>query len=71
MEKLETIPYTKFTSKEIIKLHPQENLKIALKEIDRNIYGGFGDADIKSKFETLRNYSEERLNVKLEEVQNA
>ena len=71
MEKLETIPYTKFTSKEIIKLHPQENLKTALSKIDRNIYGGFGDTDIKSKFETLRNYSEERLNVKLEEVQNA
>ncbi len=71
MEKLEGIPYTKFTSKEIVKLHPQENLKIALSEIDRNIYGGFGDADIKSKFGALRNYSEERLNVKLEEVQNA
>ncbi len=71
MEKLETIPYTKFTTKEIIKQHPQENLKMALREIDRNIYGGFGDDDIKSKFETLRKYSEERLNVKLEEVKNA
>ncbi len=71
MEKLEAVPYTKFTTKEIIKLHPEKKLKVALQEIDKNIYGGFGDGDNKTKFERLRSYSEERLNLILKEVKNA
>jgi hypothetical protein len=68
MENLEQYPYTKSTSREILKLVSDGNLDQALKTIDRVIYGGFTATAEPFKF--LQAYSQQRFEKKEAEVKN-
>lgn len=68
MEDLEKYPYTKFTSKEIIRLASDQQLHQALKAIDGSIYGGRGSSV--EAFQALQHFSAQRFQIKEDEVKN-
>lgn len=68
MERLESHPYTKLTTKETALIIRDEELTNNLKEIDRAIYSE-RPAQI-NFFEGLRAFADQRFNKKLEEVQH-
>jgi hypothetical protein len=68
MEDLENYPYTKSTSREIIRLEGDEALKQALGSIDRSIYGD--QVSSPDYFRHLQHYSQRRFQKKEEEVKN-
>ncbi len=70
MEKLEDRPYTKLTSKEIVRLADAGDLSGALKEIDRSIYSASGIDSVFKSFETLEDITGERYKKKVMEVKN-
>lgn len=70
MEKLEKEPYTKMTSKELIRLHSDHRLKENLRSIDRYIYGNVKDRPVQENFEKLLDYSRERYEIRREEVRH-
>jgi hypothetical protein len=70
MERLEKEPYTKMTSKELIQLHADQRLKDNLRSIDRYIYGNVKDRPVHENFEKLLEYSKERYQLRVEEVQH-
>lgn len=66
MEKLNEVPYTKFTSREIINKEKDEPLGNALHLIDRMIYGGSSYSA--ESFDTLRSFANNQFNQKLKEI---
>ncbi len=68
LESLEKVPYTKLTTREIVRNEENEHLKSALKNIDRNIYGRILDKELFRYFETLEDISLEKYRKKVEEV---
>jgi ABC-type multidrug transport system fused ATPase/permease subunit len=68
LEQLEKRPYTKLTTRETIEMEPNEKLAINLKMIDRAIYGN--QTSVNEPLEVLKNFAEERFQIKLEEVKN-
>lgn len=68
MENLEKFPYTKFTSREIVRLVSDDNLDKALRSIDRGIYGGLSSSIAPFKF--LQSYSQQRFQKKEAELKN-
>ncbi len=68
MEDLERSPYTKFTSREIVRLVNDSQLENSLRVIDRGIYGGFLSSV--DSFRFLQSYSEQRFHKKESEVKN-
>jgi hypothetical protein len=69
MERLEQKPYTKFTSKEIAEVEKNAALSNALQIIDRFIYGGVAEHHLQP-LATLRNYSEQQFQRRIQEVQH-
>ncbi|MGF1638721.1 MAG: hypothetical protein ACFCUU_16725 [Cyclobacteriaceae bacterium] len=71
MEKLEKTPYTKLTSKEISKKHPESaELSNTLRHIDKSIYSDQHDARLHLQFEFLLSFSTQQHNQRLKEVQH-
>ncbi len=70
LESLEKIPYTKLTTKEILKGEENEKLRAALKSIDRSIYGRISEKELFKQFETLEDICQEKYNKKVEEVKH-
>jgi len=68
MEKLEKSPYTKFTTKEIIQTYKDKSLVVALRTIDRAIYGGKEENEIKKRFEDLLSFSDQLYRKRLEKL---
>lgn len=68
LESLESVPYTKLTTREILRNEENEHLKTALKNIDRNIYGRVIDKELFKHFETLEDICLEKYRRKVEEV---
>ncbi len=71
MENLQGQPYTKMTTKEIIKLPTAESVGQDLRAIDRNIYGRQNNGKIIRNFEQLQDYSDEQYHKKLEEIKSS
>ncbi len=69
MENLVESPYSKLTSKEILDKEKNERLGIALRTIDRVVYGGVPSPSEQS-FESLRLYCEQQFQSKLEQIKN-
>ncbi|MBK5277402.1 MAG: hypothetical protein JJE09_00920 [Bacteroidia bacterium] len=69
MENLVQTPFSKLTSKEIIRLDQNEQLGSALHSIDRAVYGGINSSSEQS-LESLRLYCEQQFRIKLEETKN-
>ncbi len=70
LEKLDRQPITKLTTKEITQVYPNNDLKNTLREIDRSLYGGIQVKNMEDMFDSLEKFSFERLNLKIEEVNN-
>lgn len=70
MEKLEDRPFTKYTSKEILKVGFEKELKTVLQTIDRSIYGAIGDEEMHKNFEALEDFTLERYQTKTKEVKH-
>jgi hypothetical protein len=70
LEKLRSQPYSKLTSKEIVALASHQKIEDYLKIIDRNIYGGSKDLDVKSAFEQLLSFSVEQFTARIKEIKN-
>jgi hypothetical protein len=69
MESLEARPYTKLTTKEILKLASDERLRLALQRVDRLVYAG-DQTFSEEAFDELRLYSQEQFSKKTEEVKH-
>ncbi len=69
MEGLVDWPFTKFTTKEILQLVSDENLKQALHYIDRMVYASDRAFSIEA-FEQLRAFSQAQFTKKIEEVKH-
>lgn len=67
--KLEGEPYTSYTTKELLKLAPVKSIETVLKNIDRAIYGKPITLPVSELFQ-LKNFSQERFEEKVKEVQN-
>ncbi len=70
MEKLERMPISKLTTKEILVLHNNSTLRDNLKTIDRCIYGGEKGSDLFASFDYLMRFSVEVYNDKIGEIKN-
>lgn len=70
MERLEDRPFTKYTTKEILRSGYDESLKQTLMDIDRSIYGHFETDGIHRNFESLEDFTLERYRLKLKEITN-
>jgi hypothetical protein len=68
MEELEEYPYTRSTSREILRTFSNVNLGNALRTIDRGIYGGYG-APVEP-FQFLQTYSQQQFQKREAEVRN-
>lgn len=71
MEKLEKVPYTKLTTKEIVLVQNSSSLEETLKSIDKNIYSPIEVSALQNDFEFLKDYSEDRYNHVTELIKNA
>lgn len=71
LEKLEKVPFTKMTTKEILKVHNNEQLINTLKAIDGNIYGGKKVGELFPLYDILLNYSSFVCDKKIENIKNA
>lgn len=71
MERLEKIPYTKLTTKEIVLVQKSSSLEETLKSIDKNIYSPIEVSALQNDFEFLKDYSEDRYNHVTEVIKNA
>lgn len=71
MERLEKIPYTKLTTKEIVLVQKSTSLEETLKSIDKNIYSPIEVTALQNDFEFLKDYSEDRYNHVTEVIKNA
>ncbi len=70
LEWLEKMPISKLTTKEILVLHTDEQLKENLKLIDRSIYGGETGNDIFTAFDYLMKFSIEIYDQKIIDIKN-
>ncbi|WPP48137.1 hypothetical protein [Catalinimonas niigatensis] len=71
MERLDRLPYTKLTTKEIVSSPAGEPLLNDLKAIDRGIYGKYANGELIRHFEHLEQHTNNRFKQKIEEIKNA
>ncbi|MDF9800535.1 hypothetical protein OKW21_005798 [Catalinimonas alkaloidigena] len=71
MERLDQMPYTKLTTKEIVNSPAGEPLQQDLKAIDRSIYGRHANGELIRYFEHLEQHTNHRFKQKIEEIKNA
>ena len=68
MEKLEKIPYTTLTTKEVAQYHQDPDFQKTLKNMDKNIYGRFKAEEANADLAHLKTFAQERYTEKVEEV---
>lgn len=71
LQKLEKVPYTTYTTKEISKLFDYNQLTSSLQNFDRAIYGGFIKDDMTNSMEYLKETAIRKYQSKQQEVKNA
>jgi len=70
LERLESVPYTKLTSKEILAQDKNAELQDTLKEIDKTVYGKIEQQEIYKHFQEIEDFTQHRYSLALEEVKN-
>lgn len=71
LEKLEQLPYTKLTTKEIMTLTHAQELKDSLKQIDQSIYGRHMDESIYKHFQAVEDYTQHRYGHIIDEIKHS
>ena len=70
MERLEQAPYTKMTTKEIIKLPSEQELTDDLKAIDRSIYGHHLNGELIGHFKHLEKHTDHRYEQRYRDIKH-
>ncbi len=70
LEKLERQPYTKYTTKEILTMERNSELKDTLKEIDKTVYGKIEQTDIYQRFQDIEDFTQHRYSMALDRLKN-
>lgn len=70
MERLERAPYTKMTTKEIVKLPHEQPLVEDLKAIDRSIYGHHLNGELIGHFEHLEKHTHQRYEQRYRDIKH-
>ncbi len=68
LERLEGMPYTKLTTKEIITFEQNQEFKETLRLLDSNIYGEFKKSDINGLVSKLKEFGVDRFIQKIDEL---
>jgi hypothetical protein len=68
LEQLERRPYTKLTTRETLKMIPNDELGTSLHQIDRAIYGH--QTSVAESLDQLKKFADERFHKKFEEVKH-
>lgn len=71
LERLEGMPYTKLTTREIVTLEQNQEFTDTLRLIDSNIYGQFNKSDIKDSLTRLKEFGIDRFARKIDELKHA
>ena len=71
LERLEGMPYTKLTTKEIVTLGQNQEFNDTLRSLDSNIYGEFRKSDINELATRLKEFGIDRFARKIEELKHA
>lgn len=71
MEKLDEAPYTKMTTKEIVRLPSGQPLQDDLRAIDRSIYSRTTNGELTPYFDHLYKHTDERYQQRIEELKHA
>lgn len=71
LEKIEKAPFTSLTSKEILKIIPNDDLGKSLRNIDRAIYGGQSDDSTRNSLQSLKHFALTTYQTKINEIKNA
>ncbi len=69
-EMLESKPYSKLTSKEILQLNTTEELREPLNKIDRFVYGGQGSEALYKEFQSIEDFTQYRYGKIVEELKH-
>ena len=70
MERLDRLPYTKMTTKEIVKLPSGQVLQQDLRAIDRSIYGRHMNGELIGHFEHLQDHTNERFQQRIAAIKH-
>jgi hypothetical protein len=71
LERLEGLPYTKLTTKEIVTLEQNFEFEETLRGLDSNIYGEYNSSDISRLITKLKEFGIDRFIKKVEELKHA
>lgn len=71
MERLDSVPYTKMTTKEIVQMPSGEQLQEDLRAIDRSIYGRSSNGELTYHFDHLYHHTDKRFKERIEEIKHA
>jgi len=70
LERLELQPFSKLTTKEILALEFTSELKEALQNIDKNVYGNQKDPELYKSFQEVEDFTQHRFHMKIEDIKN-
>ena len=70
LEKLERKPFSKLTTKEILELDFTSELKEALRNIDKSVYGNQRDEKLYKSFQDIEDFTQHRFQMKIESIKN-
>lgn len=71
LERLEGMPYTKLTTKEIVTLEQNQEFNEILRSIDSNIYGKYKSAVVHDLVPKLKSFGIDRFTRKIDELKHA
>lgn len=71
MEKLDRVPYTKMTTKEIVQVPSGHVLQDDLRAIDRSIYGRSSNGELTKYFDHLYEHTDNRFKQRIDEIKHA
>jgi hypothetical protein len=70
LERIELQPFSKLTTKEILALEFTSELKEALRNIDKNVYGNHRDPELYKSFQDIEDFTQHRFHMKIEDIKN-
>lgn len=70
LERLEKIPYSKYTTKEILAYDNNQEIKDSLKIIDRTVYGKIEQAEVFKSFQDIEDFTQHRYTMALDRIKN-
>lgn len=70
LEKLEKLPYSKYTTREIMSFNHTSELRDPLKIIDKSVFGGYQNQEIYKAFQAIEDFTEHRYKIITEQIRN-